>query len=216
MLDTGDIDRVADRARDRAASSPPQAVGQKPMPSSPPVAATPRSCASERLRALSHVPHTPVCETTTGRLDMARASSIDGPDVCDRSRTIPRASIRRIISRPARVNPPFSMPCAEPPKALSKKWLGDIIRKPASATTSTLAGSSSSACAPSIARSPAVMLGSSRRRARYRSRSSLERISVNRPSDRRAMASARDAMCSARASRLRHVAGGQPRPGPTG
>ena len=69
-----------------------------------------------------------------------------------------------LAARPA-VRPPFSMPCAEPPKALSKKWLGDIIRKPASATTSTLAGSSSSAWAPSIASSPAVT-GQARRPAR--------------------------------------------------
>ena len=53
------------------------------------------------------------------------------------------------------------MPCADPPNALSKKWLGDIIRKPASATTSTLAGSPSSAWAPSIASRPAVSAGSS-------------------------------------------------------
>ena len=71
----------------------------------------------------------------------------------------------RPISAPAKVRPPLSSPWADPPNALSKKWLGDIIRKPASATTSTLAGSSSSACAPSIARKPAVSDGSTMRSA---------------------------------------------------
>ncbi len=49
-------------------------------------------------------------------------------DACATSMSMRRASIRSIISRPAGVRPPFSMPWAEPPKALSKKWLGDIIR----------------------------------------------------------------------------------------
>ena len=40
--------------------------------------------------------------------------------------------MRSTISLPASVSPPFSMPCAEPPNSLSKKWVGDIIRKPAS------------------------------------------------------------------------------------
>ena len=111
-----------------AASSPPQAVGQNPMPMTPPVAATPRTCSSVRLRVLSATPRTPVCDTTTGRVAIARASSIVAADACDRSRSIERASIRRIISRPRSVRPPFRRPWAEPPYAVSKKCDGDIIR----------------------------------------------------------------------------------------
>ena len=152
--------RSGSTGRSTPTSSPPQAVGQNPIPSRPPVAAIPRTCASDRLRALSHTPRTPVCDATTGRVAIARTSSMVAADACATSTSIPRASIRRTISRPASVRPPFSSPCADPPNALSKKWLGDIIRKPASATTSTLAGSPSSACAPSIARRPAVSVGS--------------------------------------------------------
>ena len=127
------------------------------------------------------------------------------------STIIRRASIRRTISCPAAVRPPFATPWADPPNALSKKWLGDIIRKPASKTTSTLAGSSSSACAPSMARSPAVTGQAGVRRARCASRSALG------PDDRQpARGPARPCRprgrpcASARASRLRQVAGGQP------
>ena len=48
----------------------------------------------------------------------------------------------------------------------AEKWLGDIIRNPASNTTSTFAGSPSSACAPSIASRPAVIARSAPRAAR--------------------------------------------------
>ena len=103
-----------------------------------------------------------------GRVAIARMSSIVAAEAWATSTSIERASIRRTISWPAGVSPPFTTPCAEPPNALSKKWLGDIIRNPASATTSTLAGSPSSAWAPSIASRPAVtgQLGVPRREMR--------------------------------------------------
>ncbi len=142
-----------------AASSPPDAVGQNPIPTSPPLAAIPSRCSSDRLRALSRTPRTPVCEATTGRVETASASSIVRAELWATSSRTPRASISRIISRPLAVSPPCSIPCAEPPKAVSKKWAGEIIRMPASATTSTLAGSPSSACAPSIESTPAVIRG---------------------------------------------------------
>ena len=72
---------------------------------------------------------------------------------------MPRASIRRTSSRPRSVRPPCSMPCADPPNAVSKKWDGEIMRTPASNTTSRLSRSSSSAWAPSIESRPAVSDG---------------------------------------------------------
>ena len=212
MLDAGDVDGVADRAGDRSRHPrrrrPSARTRSRRGRRSP---RSPRRCSSDRLRALSATPRTPVCDATTGRVAIARTSSIVAADACATSTSIPRASIRSTISRPASVSPPFSMPCADPPNALSKKWLGDIIRKPASATTSTLAGSSSSAWAPSIARSPAVIAGSGASGApRTPPGPPRERMIVSRPSDRAAIASARAAMWSARGSRRRQVAGGQP------
>ena len=149
-------------AMDRAiqdGSTPPDAVSQKPMPMTPPVLAMPSRCASDRLRALSQTPRTPVCDATTGRVATASASSIVAAEAWATSRITPRASMRRIMSRPSSVRPPWARPWALPPKAVSKKCDGEIIRIPASATTSTLAGSSSSAWAPSIERTPAVSDG---------------------------------------------------------
>ena len=76
------------------------------------------------------------------------------------------------MSRPLSVRPPLSTPCAEPPISLSKKCAADIMRKPASNIASTLAGSPSSTCAPSIDSRPARIFGSSSRRSRkiFRSR----------------------------------------------
>ena len=125
----------------------------------------PASVLIGQVRALSATPRTPVCDATTGRVAIARTSSIVAADACATSTSMPRASIRRTISRPAVGQAALLDAMADPPKALSKKWLGDIIRKPASATTSTLAGSPSSAWAPSIARRPAVSDGSARRAA---------------------------------------------------
>ncbi len=95
---------------------------------SPPVSAMRRTWASARLRVLSQTPRTPVCEATTGRVAIARMSSIVATEAWATSTSMARASIRSTISRPAAVNPPFSMPWAEPPNALSKKCDGDIIR----------------------------------------------------------------------------------------
>ena len=189
MLDAGDVDGVADRARDRRRRR------RRRRPS-----ARTRSRAGRRSRrsrgacVVGQVAG--VVARRRGRRcarrrpaasAIARTSSIVGRrgvrDVDAASRAPPSA---RTISRPAPVRPPFSMPCAEPPNALSKKWLGDIIRKPASATTSTFAGSSSSAWAPSIARSPAVIGRLGRACApRRRARSARDRMIGNRPSDRR-------------------------------
>ena len=82
------------------ASSPPDAVGQNPIPTRPPLAAIPSRCASDRLRALSRTPRTPVCEATTGRVETASASSMVRAELWATSSRTPRASIRRIISRP--------------------------------------------------------------------------------------------------------------------
>ena len=105
-------------------------------------------------------------DATTGRVAMASASSIVRADACAMSRITPRASMRRTISRPFPVSPPCSMPCADPPNAVSKKWAGEIMRIPASATTSTFAGSPSRAWAPSIESTAAVMAGYVSRSAR--------------------------------------------------
>ena len=137
------------------AVSPPHTVGQNPIPSTPPLSAIPRAWSSVRLRALSTWLRNPVCEATTGRVAMASTSSTVADDACATSTSIDRASIRRIISRPASVRPPFSTPCADPRERVVEEMRRASIRNPASATTSTFAGSSSSACAPSIARTPA-------------------------------------------------------------
>ena len=102
------------RAMD-AASRPPVAVSQNPIPTRPPVAAIPRSWSSVRLRPLSAVARTPVCDATTGRLAIPTTSSIVAADACAMSTIRPRASISRTSSRPRSVRPPLSSPWAEPP-----------------------------------------------------------------------------------------------------
>ena len=139
-----------------AASRPPVAVSQKPMPTSPPVAAIPRSWSSVRLRPLSAVARTPVCDATTGRVAMPTTSSIVAADAWATSGIRLRASISRTSSRPSGVSPPLAMPCADPPYAVSKKCAGEIMRKPASTIASSVDRSGPSACAPSIASTPAV------------------------------------------------------------
>ena len=89
-------------------------VGQNPIPISPPVAAIPRTCSSGRLRALSQTPRTPACDTTTGRVAMARTSSIVAVDAWARSTSIERASSGSTTSRPMVVRPSFSTPWADP------------------------------------------------------------------------------------------------------
>ena len=59
-----------------AASSPPLATGQNPIPTSPPVAAIPRTWSSGRLRMPGAAARTPVCDATTGRAANDRTSSI--------------------------------------------------------------------------------------------------------------------------------------------
>ena len=125
---------------------------------------------------------------------------------------IRRPSSSATSSRPSAVRPPFSMPCADPATALSKKWARPTIRNPASSIVSRSARSGPSAWAPSIASSPATSPGLSARRARSASRSAPERTSVNDPSERFAIASNWRPRWSARALRLRHVFAGQPRP----
>src|ERR1044072_7295162 len=80
------------------------------MPMTPPFAAILRNCSSLRFRLLSHVPFTPVCETTKGRVATATTSSIVAAEACARSTSIPRASIRRIISGPLYVSAVFGRP----------------------------------------------------------------------------------------------------------
>ena len=161
---------------------------------------------------LSATPRTPVCDATTGRVARpgrrrwSRGTRGRGRRASSRLHPPDHLATRRSAR-------PSSMPWAEPPNALSKKWHGDIIRKPASTRTSMLSGSSSSACAPSIARRAAVDRPARRAGARYASRSAAVRMIVEaarrtaRPCRRPA------AMCSARSGRLRQVAGGQPRRG---
>ncbi len=190
------------------------AAGRRPEPDARPRRRWRRSrgaWASLRLRALSDDP----AHARVRRDDRARGHR---QDVVDRGgrrvrhvQEHPRAPPSDGSSRARRsVSPPLSTPCAEPPNALSKKWLGDIIRKPASATTSTFAGSPSSAWAPSMARRPAVIPGRARRAVSYAARSCLDRMIVRRPSERAAIASARAARWSARGRSRRHVADGQP------
>ena len=88
------------RAMD-AASRPPVAVSQNPIPTRPPVAAIPRSWSSVRLRPLSAVARTPVCDATTGRVAIPTTSSIVAADACATSTIRPRASISRTSSRPS-------------------------------------------------------------------------------------------------------------------
>ena len=88
-----------------------------------------------------------------GRDRRARRRS-SAADAWATSSSTPRASIRGRSSRPSAVSPPCATPCADPPNAVSKKCAGEIMRTPRSATTSTFAGSSSSACAPSIDEQP--------------------------------------------------------------
>ena len=70
-------------------------------PITPPVAAMPRRCASESVRALSQVPFTPPCETTTGLRAIASTSSIADGERCARSAAMPSSSMRAIARRPS-------------------------------------------------------------------------------------------------------------------
>ena len=97
-----------------AASRPPVAVSQKPMPTSPPVAAIPRSWSSVRLRPLSAVARTPVCDATTGRVAMPTTSSIVAADAWATSGIRLRASISRTSSRPSGVSPPLAIAVRRP------------------------------------------------------------------------------------------------------
>jgi len=107
------------------------APGQRPIPTTPPVAAIPRSCSSERLRGPGQVASTPPWETTTGRVALPRTSATASGEAWARSTAIPSSSMRARARRPSSVSPPFSTPWAEPATALSKKWVRPIIRYPA-------------------------------------------------------------------------------------
>src|SRR4051794_40313321 len=111
-----------------AGSRPHVAVGQKPTPTSPPVAAIPRSWSSARFRIDGHVPTKPVWEAMTGRAATATTSSIVRRDAWATSTSTDRASRRRTSSRPRRVRPILRSPCAEPAKALSTKCVSPTIR----------------------------------------------------------------------------------------
>ena len=129
VVDAGDVDRVADRARDRrdvvaAAGRRPEPDADEPAGRGDPAEVRRRTgCGRCRRR-----PGRRCARRRPGRVAIARTSSIVAAEAWATSTSIRRASIRRTISRPASVRPPFSTPCAEPPNALSKKWLGDIIR----------------------------------------------------------------------------------------
>ena len=88
------------------------ARGRRPEPDPDEAAAwpaIPSRCSSDRLRALSRTPRTPVCEATTGP-GRDGEGVVDGPGGAwaTSSRT-PRASIRRTISRPLAVSPSCSI-----------------------------------------------------------------------------------------------------------
>ena len=106
-----------------AASSPPHAVGQKPIPTTPPVAAIPRSVLVGQVAGVVGARRGRRCaRRRPAGSPSARTSSIVAAEAWATSTSIRRASIRATISRPAPVRPPFSTPCADPPNALSKKW----------------------------------------------------------------------------------------------
>src|SRR5258707_501231 len=87
----------------------------------PPVRATARSSLSERLRLLSHVPFTPVWETTTGFVARAVTSRNVAGDAWAKSISMCLAFIRCTHSRPSSVNPPLLMPAAAPPMAVTRQ-----------------------------------------------------------------------------------------------
>ena len=193
-----------------AGSLPPEAVGQNPIPTRPPVAAIPRRCSSLRLRSLSATARTPPCDATTGRVAIASTSSIVAAELWATSTRIRRRSSSATSSRPAPVRPIFATPCADPANALSKKWASPTIRYPAAAIRSRLARSSSRACAPSIDKRPATTPGSAVRRSRKAARSAADVTTRRPPSDRAAASRRHPARYSARARRLVQVGRGQP------
>ena len=126
VLDAGDADRVADRrGRCRRPSSPPHAVGQNPIPSTPPVSAIPRAWSSVRLRALSTWPRNAGVRGD----DRPRR---DGQHVVDRRGRGVRDVDEHAIGPPSagpsrgrrRSGRPSRRRARSPPNALSKKWLG--------------------------------------------------------------------------------------------
>ena len=102
------------------------------MPTRAPFFFSAASCASARLRGLSQVALTPVCETTTGRAAAASTSATVCPEAWARSTMILFSSSLRSQARPSGLNPPRLTPCAEPLISVSVKWVGAIMRKPAS------------------------------------------------------------------------------------
>ena len=143
------------------------------MPITPPVLATPRTSSSVRLRLTLHVACTPPWLDTTGRVAISNTSATP---VCDKwamSMIIPFASIRRAMSRPKGVNPPFFRPCIDPPSSLSKKWVSPAIRKPASYNRSRLDALPSKFWRPSI-----VSIAPTGRRVVCRAASNLSKSSA--------------------------------------
>jgi hypothetical protein len=112
---TDQVDRVFDGAGDVGGGEPQAAVSQKPIPTTLPR----RDAAellSERLRALSQVPRTPVWEATSGRA-MARTSAMVAGEEGAGRRRCPALHLRTSV-RPRSVRLPGHA-CAEPAKALS-------------------------------------------------------------------------------------------------
>ena len=121
VLDAGQLDRADDRPADRG--DVVATGGDRPEPDAdqPAGRGDPADLVVGEVPDSRAAARTPVCDATIGRTAIDRMSSIVADDACATSMITPLASMRDRRSRPAGVNPPLTMPCAEPPYAVSKK-----------------------------------------------------------------------------------------------
>ena len=205
--------RSGSSGRSPPTSSPPQAVGQNPMPTRPPRGG---DAAQVRVGQVAGV----VGDAADARCARRRPAGSHGQDVVDGGGRgmgdvdeHPRAppSARSSRGRP-RSGRPSRRRARSRRRRCRRSGSATSSGSPASATTSTLAGSSSSAWAPSIASRPAVTGRLGARRARWAARSACERMIVKRPAGaaRHRVGPRRPCAAPGRAGSARSR-GGQPR-----
>ena len=193
-----------------AASRPPVAVSQKPMPDQPAGRGDPAQLVVGEVAPVVGRRADAGVRRDDGARGHAHARRRSwrptrgprpGSGCAPPSRG--RARGRAASARPCRCRAPTRRtPCRRSARARS---CGSPPRPSRRASTR----SGPSACAPSIARTPAVRRGSAALASRYAARSSRVPMSRNAPSDRAASRCARSARNRARAGRLRQVRGGQ-------
>ena len=198
-------DRAGDRRRRRRRQ---QAVGQNPIPTMPPVAAIPRSWSSVRLRALSATAADAGVrgDDRPGRRSPGRRRS-SRPTRGRRRRASAAAPARSTSSRPAAGQPALR----DAVGGAGERVVEEMGRARPSGSRRVerrveLAGSSSSAWAPSIASRP----GDEGRIVRATGAERVEvgrgRMTVKRPSERPPSRGPARPGGAPAASRLRHVA----------